>query len=121
MPTLLTNFSAAIAADVVEDDGSGEIRRVFEVAVQLAGATVRCSVAATHFAGMQWPVEHLGPTALVMPGVALKDHARAAIQMLSGQVPSRRIYTHLGWRKIANDWVYSTRGEPWARRAPSRH
>jgi hypothetical protein len=32
---------------------------------------------------MGWPCEHLGAGAIVYPGLSLKDHARAAIQMLS--------------------------------------
>jgi hypothetical protein len=44
--------------------------------------------------------------AIVMPGMTLKDHARAAIQLLSPQVEHRRVYTHLGWRKIGEDWCY---------------
>jgi hypothetical protein len=106
MPTLLTNFQASIVANTVEDDGSGDLRRIFELEAQLDGTIMRFSVTPTHFAGMQWPGEHLGPSALVMPGVTLRDHTRAAIQMLSGKVPSRHIYTHLGWRKIATDWAY---------------
>jgi len=32
--------------------------------------------------------------------LTLKDHARAAIQLLSPQVDHRCVYTHLGWRHI---------------------
>ena len=41
-----------------------------------------------------------------MPGMTLKDHARAAIQLLSPQVEHRRVYTHLGWRQIGEAWCY---------------
>jgi hypothetical protein len=106
VPTLLTNFTATIVADIVEDDGSGEIRRVFALDTQRAGHTIPVQVPAAHFAGMGWVTERLGPSALVMPGVSLKDHAHTAIQLLSGVIPSRHVYTHLGWRQIAGEWVY---------------
>jgi len=38
--------------------------------------------------------------------LTLKDHARAAIQLLSPQVDHRCVYTHLGWRHIGEDWCY---------------
>jgi Domain of unknown function (DUF927) len=105
-PTLLTNFTATIVADIAEDDGSGETRRLFTLDTQRAGQSTQVQVPAGHFAGMSWVTEHLGPSALVMPGVSLKDHAHTAIRLLSGAIPSRHVYTHLGWRQIAGAWVY---------------
>ena len=55
---------------------------------------------------MGWAVEELGPRAIVYPGFAVKDHARTAIQIHSRSITSRRIYTHTGWRRIGDDWLY---------------
>jgi hypothetical protein len=55
---------------------------------------------------MGWVAEHLGATAIVMPGMTLKDHARAAIQLLSQHITQQRVYTHLGWRKRGEAWCY---------------
>ena len=40
------------------------------------------------------------------PGFSIKDHTRATIQMLSTEVAHRTIYTHLGFRKLTDQWVY---------------
>ena len=40
----------------------------------------------------------------MQPGFGVKDHARAAIQTLSEEIPARRVYAHTGWRKIGGDW-----------------
>jgi hypothetical protein len=102
---LLTNFGAHITADILVDDGV-ETRHHYALAVQLNGQTHCLEILATQLAGMNWVAEHLGARAIVMPGMTLKDHARAAIQLLSPQVEHRRIYAHLGWRKRGEDWYY---------------
>src|SRR5262249_1755721 len=103
--TLLTDFTALIVADIAEDDGT-EARRVFELEARHNGETTRFTIPAAQFSTMAWVNEHLGATALVMPGTLLKDHARAAIQMLSRNVEHRRVYTHIGWRKLGDRWCY---------------
>jgi hypothetical protein len=103
----LTNFSARIVADLAEDDGSGELRREFEIEASMAGRDYRFSVSHAGFAAMNWPVEHMGARAIVYPGMGLRDHARAAIQLLGHDVSERRIYSHTGWRQLAGgEWVY---------------
>ncbi len=94
----VTNFTAKITRDVVEDDGV-ETRHVFEIEANLRGRGAHFSISASDFMGMGWVVEHLGPEAVVFAGQGNKDHARAAIQLLSGEVPTEQVYTHLGWRK----------------------
>lgn len=109
----LTNFDARIVADIVQDDGAeGEERRELEIEAVYSGRTHRFTVPASRFAGMSWVIEHLGPSAVVQPGVTLKDHARAAVQLLSGAVVERRIYTHTGWRHVGGMWAYLHAGGP---------
>ncbi len=103
--TLLANFTATITSDTVADDGA-ELRRQFELQVQLHGQTQQITVPASQFAGMNWVAELLGAGAIVAPGMGLRDHARAAIQLLSGVVPTRRVYAHTGWRRIDGHWCY---------------
>jgi len=109
--TPLTNFTARIVGDVVEDDGA-EQRRSFEIEAELRGRRSTFSVPAERFSGMGWPAEHLGAAAIVQPGFGTRDHARAAIQMLSGDVPLRHLYAHIGWREIDGRWVYLHAGGP---------
>ena len=102
----LTNFTARIVADISEDDGA-DIRRNFELEAVLNGRRVRFAVPAGQFAGMSWAMEHLGAQALVYPGFGVKDHARAAVQLLSPGVKTRRIFAHTGWRKLdTGEWGF---------------
>lgn len=105
VPVALTNFSARIVAQVAEDDGA-EQRRLFEIEGALGGRTPRFQLAASAFTAMNWPTEHLGANAVSYAGMGVRDHARVAIQLLSGEVPERTVYTHLGWREIGGEWVY---------------
>jgi Domain of unknown function (DUF3854) len=102
----LTNFTAQIVADTVEDDGV-ETRRTFELEARLNGYSRRFVVAADHFAAMSWATEHLGAQALVYPGLNRRDHARAAVQLLSQAIVERRVFKHTGWRQNRDgDWFY---------------
>ena len=105
VPTPLTNFTARIISEIAEDDGT-EHRRLYEIEARINGRTHRFMVPAMNFAGMSWVTEQLGATALLYPGFGSKDQARAAIQMLSGNVSERRVYVHTGWRKISGEWAY---------------
>lgn len=74
----LTNFEATISAAITEDDGSEQHRR-FEIdAVEQSGKRHKFTVSAAEFAAMAWPIEKIGPQAIVFPNQ--KDHARTAIQ-----------------------------------------
>jgi hypothetical protein len=101
----LTNFNAKIVGDCIQDDGV-EQRCTFEIEAHLNTRTHRFAVPAKQFAAMSWVGEYLGAEAMVYPGQALKDHARAEVQILSGRISRRTIYQHLGWRKIDNEWRY---------------
>jgi DNA polymerase I-like protein with 3'-5' exonuclease and polymerase domains len=101
----LTNFTARVVSDVVKDD-SVEVFREFEIEARLGEARATFIVPAAHFGGMGWAVEHLGAGAVVYAGFGLKDHARAAVQLLSGDVPRHHEYAHLGWREIGGAWYY---------------
>jgi hypothetical protein len=103
--TPLTNFRARIVAQVVEDDGA-EQRRLFEIEGALGGRETRFRLVASAFTAMNWPTEHLGANAVTYAGMGLRDHARVAIQLLSGETPDRMVYTHTGWREIGGEWVY---------------
>ena len=105
IPTPLSTFTALIAGQVVEDDGS-ETRRFLEIEATLRKRSYKFQVGARQFSSMNWPMEHMGAGAALWPGLGVKDHARAAIQFLSGDPPERRVYGHLGWREIGGTWHY---------------
>ena len=101
--TTVANFTARIVSDIVLDDGTEE-RREFGMEAELAGRRVAFVVSAAEFARMGWVLSRLGPQAIVFPGQ--QQHARAAIQYISGAIQQERIFAHLGWRKHGGQWVY---------------
>jgi hypothetical protein len=101
--TTVTNFHARIVGDLILDD-SDEERREFSIEAELAGQTLVFAVSAAEFGRMGWVLKKLGPQAIIYPGQ--QQHARAAIQWLSGQIKPERIFAHLGWRKHGPHWVY---------------
>ncbi len=102
---LLSNFTARIAAEVVEDDGV-ETRNVFQIEAHLKGRSSTFTVPATQFPQMNWVTQNLGAEAVVYAGYGAKDHCRAAIQLLSEEVPRTHVYTYVGWRKVGGVWVF---------------
>jgi hypothetical protein len=101
----LTNFTARIIADVAKDD-SVEVFRELEVGGKRGETTEVFTIPAARLGTMDWVVEYLGAGAVVYAGFGTKDHARAAVQLLSGDVPRRYEYAHLGWREIDGSWFY---------------
>ncbi len=101
--TAVTNFHARVAQDILLDDGEQQ-RREFGIVAELGGMNLAFSVPAVEFGRMGWVLSKLGPQAIIYPGQ--QQHARAAIQWLSGHIHQERIYTHLGWRKHGAEWVY---------------
>jgi hypothetical protein len=102
---VLTNFTARIVEDRIEDDAVTQ-RHLFAIDAARDGQVSRFVVPAERFTGMTWVLDSLGPEAVVTAGQNVRDHARAAIQMLSGRIPKRYVYAHLGWRKIDGQWTY---------------
>ena len=106
---LLSNFTATITAEVTRDDGA-ETRKRFALAAMLKGQTYHLDIPEAQFAGMSWVTEHLGAQAIVMPGMTLKDHTRAAIQILSPHIAHRHVYEHTGWRVVDGERCYLHNG-----------
>jgi hypothetical protein len=99
----LTNFIATVNEDINEDDGV-ETKRFFRIGGSLQDKSFTFSIPAGELSPMAWPIQHIGPTAIVHPNQ--KDWARAAIQSLSTSVVEHRVYTHTGWRKVGDVSVY---------------
>ena len=97
----LCNFRAQIARDIVEDDGSGQTRRRFEIETCLGVVTIK----AEEFDGMGWVTKTLGSGAVVEPGDAVRRQLAVAIKVLSDPAHST-VFTHLGWRKVGGVWRF---------------
>jgi hypothetical protein len=102
----MANFNATIAEEVIEDDGESESRSL-ALHAECAGRQVDIEVTTSEFLSMNWPMEHLGPGAVLRAGAGFKDLAREAIQTLSPKpIPQRRVYSHMGWAVHAGEDVY---------------
>jgi hypothetical protein len=101
--TALTSFHARIVRDIVIDDGEVQ-QRHFGIEAELKGKKIAFSMSASEFSRMGWVLNRLGPQAIVYP--VKQQHARAAIQWLSRDIPKERIFAHLGWTKHDDKWVY---------------
>ena len=97
-PERLANFNARIVAEQIEDDGSLEEQRIFEIEAELDSRKQTVRVPASKFAAMAWPTAMLGARAIVYPSQS--DKVRAAIQSLSYNIRQMTVYTHTGWRLI---------------------
>lgn len=103
MVEVLADFAAFITAEVIEEDGSGEARRVFQIeGTRPDGAPLFppvVTVGTGEFSGMAWPVAKWGGEARLPAGQGKKDKARDAVQVLSNArgYPRRTVYQHTGW------------------------
>jgi hypothetical protein len=116
----LTNWSGRIVEQTVHDDGA-ERRLTFAVEGSLPDGTplARADVPADQFPWMRWPVEMWGTRAVVLAGASTADHVRVALQLLSGDVPTRTVYGHTGWRKLGDAWHYLHAGGAIGRDGPA--
>jgi hypothetical protein len=103
----LANWAGRIVEEVLRDDGA-ERQLVLAVEGALADGTPlpRAELPAEDFPWMRWPVERWGTRAVVYAGAGTADHLRAAVQLLSGDVPRRTVYAHTGWREVGGGWCY---------------
>lgn len=100
---VLADFTARIVAEVLEEDGSGEPRRVFHIEGHRPdGAPLLppvVTVPTADFSGMAWPVSKWGGAARIPSGNGKKDKARDAVQVLSNAAgyPLKTVFQHTGW------------------------
>lgn len=103
----LCNFKARIVREETRDDGA-ERTTVFTIEGTLSDgqALPAVNVSAEKYPAMNWVTTAWGTRAVVYAGQGTKDHLRVGIQLLSGEVPRRTVYAHLGWRRIGGAWHY---------------
>lgn len=108
---LLSNWSGRIVEEIVLDDGiERSLTFALEGSLPDGTALPRIEISASDYQYMRWPIERWGARAVVMAGRDNAEHLRCALQMLSGPVPRRTVYTHIGWREIGGQWVYLQAG-----------
>lgn len=109
----LCQFSARIEESRVLDDGNEEGRwqRQYRLVGRLAsGEPLRPVVVSDEdFEGMRWVRREWGHRASMRASVATRPMIREAIERWSVDAPERHVYTHTGWRQLADGpWVYLT-------------
>ena len=107
IPIKLCNFVARIVVEVMRDDGASVESYFIIEGWRASGAALgRTEVPFSEFARLAWVTDAWGNLAWIEAGVTNRDHLRAAIQQLSGEVPRRTVYGHTGWRSIDGEWLY---------------
>jgi hypothetical protein len=99
----ITNFKAKITSDIRMDDGV-ECIHTFEIEATINGRTSTFLVPAAQFGNMNWVPENLGAEAVVFPNQ--EKRTRVGIQLLSGAITRRSVFTHTGFRLINDEHVY---------------
>ena len=95
------------------DGTAGRLPRLGEFRISgtnARGATLpTISVPADEYDRMDWVTEMWAGRAVIQPGRSAKDALRVGIVVLStteSDLPEKLIYTHVGWRKIEDEWYY---------------
>ncbi len=106
IPIRLANIEARIIKQKIEDDGLEE-----KCFYQISGKKKDVSLAlievpASNFSSMNWLCKW-GAGVITEPGYSSKDYLRHEIQV-SSNPETEIVYTHTGWRKKDNAWIYLT-------------
>jgi hypothetical protein len=102
----LSNFTGRIVEDVVVDDGSGEIDRLFTVEARMGERRRRFDVSSQGFEGLSWVPKHLGALASY-EGPRVRHLVAKAFRLESVKsLKEIHAYGHTGWIELDNRWVY---------------
>jgi hypothetical protein len=103
----LCNFNVRIVEEEIRDDGAERITN-FSIEGLLQGGKPlpKAEVPAERYSSMNWVTTNWGTAPVIFAGQGARDHLRVAIQLLSGQVPRRTVFGHLGWRYLNGEWKY---------------
>lgn len=101
----LCNFDAKVREVVRRDNGLETPTQYYKIEATTKTKNLGTVVIpSTSFNAMNW-VAHLDYEAIIEPGAGSQDYVRHFIKTSSSPT-STTVYTHTGWRKRDNDWVY---------------
>lgn len=103
----LANFLAWPVREISLDNGV-ERKTDFEIEGILSGSQKLrpVMVSSDDFSSMKWLVKEWGLSPNIYPGQSVKDKVRHAIQSLAKDIKRETVFTHTGWRKFDDKWVY---------------
>lgn len=108
IPITLCNFDAAITQEIIEDDGSEDLKRLFVIEGRKGNTKLHpLEVLHSKYDALSWH-RQWGAQTVIEPGVRAKDLVRHAIETRSMARTTRRTYTHTGFREIGGKKVYLT-------------
>jgi hypothetical protein len=103
----LANFTANITAHVILDDGVKQVSAHVIAGTHENGKPFpEIRVSSSDFTAMNWLEKLVVQNAAVRSGRGTRDQLREAIQVLSGEPPVQRIFTHTGWALVDGRWVF---------------
>ena len=106
-PYSIANFVAKPELEIIRDDGIDEERTFRIEGVQRGYYLPPVDVSAAEFVAMNWVMKAWGIGISIRAGMGRKDQCRDAIQNMSKDTKKLRIFTHLGWQRVAQKkWVY---------------
>jgi hypothetical protein len=97
----LSNFAARVTQELIKDNGI-DVSRTFKLAGTLASGRLlpEEEISAEGFSSLSWLKAKWGAAPIIAAGTTAKDKVREAIELASGDVHERRVYTHSGWRVV---------------------
>ena len=99
-------FSAVILRELVQFDGI-ERTRAYEIQARVTKQIESTIVVpSADYRRMEWVDTQLGSSFALCAGTTAREHARAAIQVLSQPIPEEHVYTFTGWHRLNEEWVY---------------
>ena len=106
-PVKLSNFVARPVKQITRYDGMTETAFVDIEGVLAGGKKLPAiRVPLNELVAMNWPLEKWGISAIIASGASKKDRVREVTQMLGMGAEMETIFSHLGWRKVNDEWVY---------------
>jgi len=105
----LCNFTAKIIEEIEKDDGE-EVEKLFSIegkncqGIPLEPVTITSS----QLSSMNWVTSKWGTKAIIEAGQGNKDHIRCALQYLSENIQTKKIYVHTGWSEEKNKHIFIT-------------
>lgn len=102
----LCNFVAWPVREIFKDNGISKERFIELQGILQGGAILKpVKISGKDFQKMEWLIDAWGMGAAIKP-YQDKDVKYALQLMAQGGLPETVVYTHLGWRKLGDIWVY---------------